>query len=127
MKQIQGQITISEYLSSLKICEYSGHTCNKRNLWDVAITLDDVICPLKCCRQCQELLCGARCNGAEVKVYPLDIRGLCDDAFCPKCGYMFTDYGTESEVDCEKCPECGIRVSWDLWHRINDKEEQMSD
>lgn len=55
------------------------------------------------------------------QVYPLDIRGLMDDPYCPKCGRGFWDYGPKSEVDCERCPDCGIRIDWTLWHRLNDK------
>lgn len=122
--QIKGQISIFDYLSQIKECKFSGHTCNKRNLWDVALTLDDIICPLKCCRECEQWLCGARCNGADVgRIYPVEIKGLMDDPYCPKCGYGFWDYGKQNEVDCEKCPSCGIRINWEQWHRVNDKEE----
>ncbi len=51
------------------------------------------------------------------KVYDVDVRGLCDDAYCPKCGYAFWD----READCEACPECGTKVRWDRWHRLNDE------
>lgn len=48
-------------------CKYSGHVCNKENLWRVADTLDcQEPCPHICCRQCSAKLCGARCNGSEV-------------------------------------------------------------
>ena len=118
-KQVKGQISIFEYLSTLpKDCTFSGHTCNKKNLWDVAHTLDDVSCPETCCRNCKEFLCGARCNGAETKIYPVEIKGLMDDAYCPKCGYCFWE---TKEMDCETCPSCGIRVSWEPWHRANDE------
>ena len=52
------------------------------------------------------------------KVYELDIRGLCDDAHCPKCGYCFMDH----ETDMAACPVCHIRVDWTRWHRINDDD-----
>ena len=47
------------------MCNFSGHTCNKQNLWEVAHTLDNIHCPETCCRQCNVRLCGARCNGSE--------------------------------------------------------------
>lgn len=46
------------------VCSYSGHTCNKEQIWLVAESLDDIKCPHTCCRKCGEGLCGARCNGA---------------------------------------------------------------
>lgn len=59
------------------------------------------------------------------KVYPLDIIGICDDPYCPQCGYPFetTRSCKNYEVDCERCPECHIRVDWTSWHRLNDEEE----
>lgn len=46
-------------------CKFSGHTCNKEELWKVAETLDDPFCPHVCCRKCATKQCGARCNGSE--------------------------------------------------------------
>ena len=112
------------------ICKHSKHTCNKKELWKVADTLDEMQCPHVCCRMCNTRNCGARCNGSEEpkpleeKVYPLDIKGICDDPYCPQCGYAFETIKTckNYEVDCERCPECHVKVDWTLWHRINDKE-----
>ena len=43
------------------ICKFSGHKCNKENVWDVADTLDDKPkCPHICCRLCDIEICGAR-------------------------------------------------------------------
>lgn len=50
---------------------------------------------------------------------PLDIRGLCDDGFCPVCGYAFDD--VNGELDLERCPRCNTAVDWSMWHRLNDK------
>lgn len=47
------------------VCSFSGHTCNKQNLWEVADTLDELQCPHVCCRKCATRNCGARCNGSE--------------------------------------------------------------
>lgn len=47
------------------ICEHSKHTCNKKELWKVADTLDEIMCPHVCCRFCNTRLCGARCNGSK--------------------------------------------------------------
>ena len=52
-------------------------------------------------------------------IFPVDIRGMLDDAYCPKCQYSFDD----KETDCERCPKCGLRVDWSPWHRCNDMEE----
>lgn len=118
VKEMKGQITISEYLKDLeqrkRICEFSNHPCNKEELWKVAETLDYIYCPRTCCRACKERFCGARCNGSDAM--PVDIKGICDDAYCPKCGHGFSD----GETDMPKCPECGIKVSWATWHRLND-------
>lgn len=228
MRQIKGQISITEYLGTLEaaVCNYSGHTCNKSELWRVADTLDMGACPHVCCRSCNVRLCGARCNGSEEPIkepgggdihrylrygahtlipeerektkqwldvhgvpgwvtwdkkslpcpnctwwdgqichsmghsnhyeygylicdgffqsiverkpstvgdsfpkgvhqesiiYALDIKGICDDAYCPQCGYFFTTWGQDNEIDCERCPECHVKVDWTLWHRINDE------
>lgn len=54
-------------------------------------------------------------------IFPLKIKGICDDGYCPKCGYQFDDL---TEKDCERCPECHIKVDWSPWHRVNDEEEK---
>lgn len=51
------------------------------------------------------------------KVYEVNIRGICDDAYCPECDYGFMD----NETDAERCPKCGVKVSWERWHKINDE------
>lgn len=219
-----GQISVFDYLETLP-CAFSGHTCNKKELWKVADTLDDLMCPHVCCRQCNTICCGARCNGSEEperltpaeeyyketgkktywqdsqgkpymwwrnektitlfgnewqyltsdkeniteyddleilgpyklnnkerwsccpaklvngeviaydvpwdiprpkwqywrlkeKVYPVKIKGLIDDAYCPECDYQLDEL---KELDCEQCPECGTRLDWTPWHRANDE------
>lgn len=62
-------------------------------------------------------------DSEEEKVYDLTIKGLCDDPYCPECGYPFWTEGDKSEVDCERCPNCHIRVNWKNWHRANDEED----
>ena len=54
-----------------------------------------------------------------IKPVPVKIYGFMDDAHCPKCGYTFWE---TRELDCEKCPHCGLRVDWEPWHRANDEE-----
>ena len=198
--------------AAVPVCSHSGHSCNKKELWKVADTLDEIMCPHVCCRKCGTRLCGARCNGSEEpepfmnppkepkagaitmfgeewiplsikpegitqydklrilgpykstygerwsncpavykdgeiialdvpwdiprpdwqywrlkeKVYPLDIKGICDDPYCPQCGYAFETTKTckNYEVDCGSCPECHVRVDWTPWHRLNDDEPQ---
>lgn len=46
------------------VCKFSGHSCNKENLWEVA-EMDGGTCNRVCCRQCDLVGCGARCNGSE--------------------------------------------------------------
>ena len=53
------------------------------------------------------------------KVYDVDIRGICDDAYCPKCGTELDEFRYK---DCDKCPYCGTRISWKRWHYMNDEE-----
>lgn len=121
-----GQIDLFDYLEQLnksKVCSFSGHTCNKKNLWEVADSLDELQCPHVCCRKCNTRNCGARCNGSEEPqepIYKIEIVGICDDARCPNCGCEFW----ENEVDVERCPQCNVRLTgWELWHRINDEED----
>lgn len=128
--ECEGQLSIFDLIKPE--CKFSGHTCNKENLWDVADTLDEIKCPHVCCRQCEQRLCGARCNGSdepkpfmnppEEPIYKLDIKGICDDPYCPQCGYEFETTRTSKnyEVDCERCPECHVKVDWEPWHRLND-------
>jgi hypothetical protein len=47
------------------ICKHADHVCNKKELWKIADTLDDIKCPHVCCRKCDIELCGARCNGTK--------------------------------------------------------------
>jgi len=54
------------------------------------------------------------------KVYPVEVKGLMDDAYCPKCGYCFNEI---KEKDCDKCPVCKTRVNWKPWHDRNDEED----
>lgn len=61
-------------------------------------------------------------NPPEEPIYKLDIKGICDDPYCPQCGYEFETTRTckNYEVDCERCPECHVKVDWGPWHRLND-------
>ena len=58
------------------------------------------------------------------KVYPVDIMGICDDAYCPKCGRELDDLRIK---DCERCPDCHVRIDWTPWHRANPEEEENED
>lgn len=61
--ECDGQLSIFDFIKPE--CNFSGHTCNKQNLWEVADTLDALQCPHVCCRKCNTRGCGARCNGSE--------------------------------------------------------------
>lgn len=50
-------------------------------------------------------------------VFKVNIKGLCDDAYCPKCNYPFNE---TKELDCERCPICQTKVDWTPWHNLND-------
>ena|GEM_PF-6953368 len=101
-----------------KTCKHSGHICNMFELHRVADSLDDIPCPHKCCRECSVKGCVARCNGSSEpkdKV-PVIIKGLCDDAYCPKC-----DYALDEHQSCDKaCPKCHTPLDWTPWHKLND-------
>ena len=55
-------------------------------------------------------------------IYGIDVRGICDDPYCPQCGRGFWTESKRSEVDCERCPDCHILLDWTPWHRVNDEE-----
>ena len=78
--QCDGQLNLWDYLLSTAICEYSGHTCNKKELWKVADSLDELQCPHVCCRKCNTRMCGARCNGSEEPKHQDP-----DDSICEGC------------------------------------------
>lgn len=73
---IEGQMSIFDFLAPPEppkevvrennICKHSEHTCNKEELWKVAVEIG-VSCPKSCCRVCDIRDCGARCNGAPIK------------------------------------------------------------
>ena len=47
---------------------------------------------------------------------PVIIKGLCDDAYCPKC-----DYALDEIQSCDKaCPKCRTPLDWTPWHKLND-------
>lgn len=122
MEQIKGQINLFDYLKEFEtVCSHSGHKCNKKELWRVADTLDELMCPHVCCRNCATKMCGARCNGSEEPetIYPVEIMDICDDAFCPVCGDGIDEF---KWMDCDRCPSCGARISWEPWHKANDED-----
>jgi len=43
----------------------------------------------------------------------VDIKGLCDDGYCPDCGVSLDDLT-------EECPECGCILNWDHWKILNE-------
>ena len=53
------------------------------------------------------------------KATPVDIKGLCDDAYCPRCNVCLDEIRF---LDCELCPYCGLRIDWGPWHHFNDEE-----
>lgn len=56
-----------------------------------------------------------------LKVHPVEIMDICDDAFCPICGDGIDELNW---MDCERCPSCWARISWEPWHRANDRENE---
>ena len=103
-KQLERQMSIFDFLKPEPVvCNFSGHTCNKQNLWEVADTLDELQCPHVCCRKCATRDCGARCNGSEE---PKSVEEIKDDYIRenPTCFYVFGHY-----LD-----------SADGWHKVPD-------
>ena len=50
------------------------------------------------------------------KVIPVEIKGFCDDAYCPMCGRALDEYRY-----CDQdCPTCHTKLDWTPWHRAND-------
>lgn len=102
-------------------CTNNVDKCNRTEIWAKAAA----DCPQTCCHECtkkckakKQLICMYLDKN---RVFNVDIRGFMDDPYCPGCGRGFWDYGPKSEVDCDRCPDCGIRISWDRWHQVNDK------
>ena len=60
---------LKEVVKENNICKHSEHTCNKEELWKVAVEIG-VSCPKSCCRVCDIEDCGARCNGAPLTKEP---------------------------------------------------------
>jgi hypothetical protein len=54
-------------------------------------------------------------------IFSVLIKGLCDDAYCPRCKACIDD---RKYLDSEKCPHCGLRIDWSPWHRANDDMEE---
>ena len=62
------------------------------------------------------------------KIREVGIIDLCDDPICSNCGYEFNmiedkRYNIKSEIDCERCAKCKVRLDWRRWHRCNDEGE----
>lgn len=103
--ECEGQMSIFDYLATLppKECSFSGHTCNKENLWEVADTFDDFLCPHVCCRKCNTKSCGARCNGSEEP----KSKEIYEDEYIkehPDCFYV-TGYYLSKTQGWHKVPE----------------------
>lgn len=54
-----------------------------------------------------------------LRAHPVDIKGICDDAYCPECNYCIDEIKYK---DCEFCPWCGVRLDWTPWHQANETE-----
>ncbi len=64
VNEISKLIMLGLYKAEEKtICKHSQHSCNKEELWRVAEECGEE-CSHTCCRSCEVIHCGARCNGA---------------------------------------------------------------
>lgn len=56
------------------------------------------------------------------EVYQVDVKGMCDDPYCPKCNYWLEDpderYG--------ECPNCGAKIDFKHWFEVNRDEVIMT-
>lgn len=48
------------------------------------------------------------------KILEVDVMGLLDDAYCPRCKVCLPD----SSID-GPCPYCGQKLEWKHWHIMN--------
>lgn len=48
-----------------------------------------------------------------MKPKPVDIRGICDDGYCPTCGIWIDDL-------IPSCPHCKTILDWTHWKRLNE-------
>lgn len=111
--ECEGQITIFDWLKEKdKICDFSGHSCNKTELWKIANTLDELQCPHVCCRKCNTQLCGARCNGSE-EPKPSEDDYIREN---PTCFYVFGHY-LDRAAGWHKMPE--ELPAFDSWRLID--------
>lgn len=55
-------------------------------------------------------------------IQKVDIRGICDDPYCPKCGQCLLDV-----VGCKTCLSCGTKLDWNTWYLVNDMEVPVND
>lgn len=76
-----------EFIDDKPVCTYSKHSCNRKELFKVAEMDNTIACPHVCCRKCDEVMCGARCNGAELpKEKPLCSQAEECEAYPSGCG-----------------------------------------
>lgn len=55
-----------------------------------------------------------------IKPHTVQVKGMCDDPYCPKCNYWLDDprsrYG--------ECPKCGAQIDFMRWFDMNGKEQK---
>lgn len=91
----------TEFINDKPVCTYSKHSCNRKELWNIADTLDGICCTKQCCRNCNVLHCGARCNGSEE---PVQKKTLSFDEFKEHCRHNgWTKPATETEPSHVMC------------------------
>ena len=111
-KQIDGQLNLFDWAAAQQSKK------GKRQATDLCC--DYCIYDIKGCCDYDEPL-GDYCVLGNKAIYYVDVRGLCDDAYCPKCDSSLDEF---KYLDCEVCPYCGARIKWDRWHIANDKDNE---
>ncbi|MBR5636516.1 MAG: hypothetical protein IKW81_06265 [Pseudobutyrivibrio sp.] len=98
------------------MCEHSLHTCNAKELWKVADSLETE-CPHTCCRSCKVRMCGARCNGSEeptpviedIKNIPKQCCGVTPWLRKSRC-CRWNEENPQMYLMYYICPKCGKTV-----------------
>lgn len=101
-----------------KKTKYFRHAYEGMQAWN-RMEVDD--CQEDSCRGCDIPNCPKKQKekAEQETIHPVDIMDICDDAYCPVCGDPIDEF---KWMDCDRCPSCGARISWEPWHRANDED-----
>jgi hypothetical protein len=92
-------------------CRSGAHTCH----YEFGYLICEMFCQSVTERKPSTV--GDVCPSVPV---PVDIKGICDDAYCPKCGRALAEKLADRD-----CPSCHAKLDWSRWHRMNDREVEL--